>query len=306
MSSGAMVEGLAALGAAMDAVGDSASGPIPESAARSLLKEAEALLSEGPPTTDQRELWWAFLDLTGRPAYLRALPDDLHRRRWNDAVARVIEGTRFTLGDLFEQRVREVPDRMLLQHAGDAHVPGWSYQRAARQIRSVAAALLGPAPGADSPAGAADSPTAAGRPRVVIFAENAMATAAADLACLFHDIFVAPLSVHTDSDTLAWIVERLAVDTVVTDSEDRLLKALRVRDRTGRPTRILRRPTRSWRIPPGPFWRSKPRPPGSPSGRSTPGSAHDRGSGSAMSAPSCSPPAPPAGRRAWRSRSRTW
>ncbi|MFW5952387.1 MAG: AMP-binding protein, partial [Gemmatimonadota bacterium] len=72
-----------------------------------------------------------------------------------------------------------------------------------------------------------------------MMAENSLASAAVDLACLFHDIFVSPLSVHTDADTLAWICERLRLDTAVTDTEERLLKLRDARERTGYPARIL-------------------------------------------------------------------
>lgn len=217
--------------AALEATGS----PPPEAAARSLLAAVEARLAAGPLPASERESWWGFLDATGRSGFLRALGDDAARRRWAEAAFRVIEETRFTLGDLFEQRVREAPERLLFQHADGAHGTDWSYQRAARHLRVLAATLLGPTA---AEAGTSPRPARPG-PRVALFGENAVAIAAADLACLHHDIFVTPLSVHTDADTLAWILERLAIDTVITDSEERLLKVRRARQGVGRPVRVF-------------------------------------------------------------------
>ena len=40
---------------------------------------------------------------------------------------------------------------------------------------------------------------------------NGLDGALCDLACLLHDIFVAPLNIQEDASTLAWICDRLAI-----------------------------------------------------------------------------------------------
>ena len=199
-----------------------------------LLHEVEQLLGAGLPRPEDRDVWWRFLAASGRPRFLRALGDDAARRRWAEAVFTIIEATHYTLGDLFAQVVREIPDHVLFHRADDARAPDWTYERTARHLHATAAMLLGPVP-----ARPATSPAAPGRPRVATLAENSLAIASVDLACLLHDIFVTPLSIHFDVENLAWICQRLLVDTVVTDSEERLLKLHEVRERVGRPTRIL-------------------------------------------------------------------
>ena len=73
------------------------------------------------------------------------------------------------------------------------------------------------------------------RPRVAILAANTLDGAICDLACLLHDIFVAPLNVQEDASTLAWICDRLALTAVVCDSPERLEKLLAVRERVRHP-----------------------------------------------------------------------
>ena len=63
---------------------------------------------------------------------------------------------------------------------------------------------------------------------------NCLDGAVCDLACLMHDIPVAPLNIHEDTATLAWICDRLALSDLIVDGPDRLQRALEIRDRVDR------------------------------------------------------------------------
>lgn len=202
-------------------------GTLTETAARALLDAMADAASRSGRNPGERELWWRALDVTSRSRFLRALGSDAQRRRWADAVFQVLEHTRFGLREMFDQRVASVPERLLFQHARASQAAGWTYQRTARSLRTLAAVFTGD-----------DRPREA-RARVAVLSENSLPSAASDLACLVHDLFVAPLNVHTDVDTLAWMLERLAIDAAVTDTAERLLRLQRVRDRNGRPARIF-------------------------------------------------------------------
>ncbi len=196
-------------------------------AALALVESAEAALratAAGVAPAD----WHAYLDTTARPSFLEALPGPAARSRWADTTFAAIRRSGYTLGTLLAQRVARHPDRMLFEDAREGETPSWTYAQVARYTRTLAAVFL------------ASVPAGPDRPRVAIYAENSIDSACADLACLLHGLLVAPLNVHTDVDTLAWMFDRLAVDTVVTDSDERTARLAAVRARTGRPLRVFR------------------------------------------------------------------
>ena len=169
--------------------------------AASLLQTAE-ILAAGDELSDAA--WRAFLDVTRKPDYLQALPDDAARLRWADTAIAAVRRTGFTLEDLLDQRVAEHADRTWLRQSpldGDA---SWSYGRARDKARAYAAAFL------------AASPT----PRVALLTPNLPRGVFCDLACLLHGILVTPLSPHTDRETLAWICGVLDINIIVTGGKD--------------------------------------------------------------------------------------
>src|SRR5512140_103689 len=107
--------------------------------ALSVLEKAERSLSsgKGPDGKQARE----FLRLTSDPRFLRELgrPDLLDR--WAEASFAMIQRTGYGLRDMFEDRVREDPDRVLFQDMSVSPPRLWSYETAKRHILETAAAL---------------------------------------------------------------------------------------------------------------------------------------------------------------------
>ncbi|HPF71190.1 MAG TPA: AMP-binding protein, partial [Candidatus Krumholzibacteria bacterium] len=200
----------------------------PESAS-AVLEALEGAVAAAPDPADHAA-WMRVLEATRRPEFLTSLPDHAARLRWAEAVFRVVEHARVTLGDLLDQRAAGQPDHVLFRDLTDQDGGDWSYDLVRRRVRGTAALLL--AEGRPAP----DDP----RPlRVALLNANSVGAACADLACLCHDIVVTPLDVHASVENLAWIFDRLDITTAICDSPDRLEKLLAVRQRCRSPFRIF-------------------------------------------------------------------
>ena len=162
-----------------------------------------------------------FLDQSRRPAFLGALPDAAAREAWTRTAFAQIDATGCTLETLLEQRVAEHPDRPWLHDADPERGGAWSFAETRRRARACAAALLH------------DNPS----PRVALFTPNCPQGALADLACLLHGIVVTPVAPATDAETLAWILEAMAVDTLVSGGADQHRLADEAVRLLGRPVR---------------------------------------------------------------------
>ncbi len=196
----------------------------PPQLAEEVLEVADALRVSNQLGQISRETWHRFLKITSRPRFLLSLPSRAHRYRWAEVTFDAIRHSDFGLLEMFRQRVEEHPDRPLFQELDEPEGHFWTYARVARRLESIAAVLY-------------TANTQA--PRVAIYAENSVDSACADLACLFYDIFVTPLSVHFDSKTLAWIFDRLNINIVLTDTEENLRRLSSIRSQVQTPFRLF-------------------------------------------------------------------
>jgi long-chain acyl-CoA synthetase len=196
----------------------------PPQLAEEVLEIADSLRAANQLGQASRETWHHFLKITSRPRFLLSLPSRGDRYRWAELTFDVIRHSDFGLLEMFRQRVEEHPDRPLFQEFDEHEAHFWTYARIAHRLEIMAAVLY----------------TAnAEVPRVAIYAENSVDSACADLACLFYDIFVTPLSVHFDSRTLAWIFDRLNINVVLTDSEENLHRVSLLRNQLKNPFRLF-------------------------------------------------------------------
>jgi len=166
------------------------------------------------------DLWRRFLEFTGESAFLISLPDMESRRAWADLAFWALRRADFGLSSLFDWRRRTRGDTIFLHDLGRPDEPTLTYAQTHQRARLVAAHLLGPATRTRP------------RPGVALLSANTLDGVVCDLACLIHDIPVAPLNIHEDTTTLAWICDRLAIADMVVDTPDRLQRALEIRDRT--------------------------------------------------------------------------
>ena len=189
-------------------------------AAMAVLEEAAVLLSNPSITSD---IWPRWLDLTRSPDFLAALNDDDARYRWADLSVGAVRAGNVTLGTLLDQRTAEHPDRDYLRHATPSDGQTWTYSTVRRQVRRYAAALLSCSP----------------RPRVALITPNSAPGALVDLACLTHDIVVTPLAPNLDAKSLTWILERMAIDVLITGRVEQHELALRALEGHPSPPRHL-------------------------------------------------------------------
>jgi long-chain acyl-CoA synthetase len=198
-------------------------------AALDLLRAAEHALAVAGSEADSpgpgpAVFWHDYLDATRRPRFLRALPDVAARERWAETAFRAIRVSDYSLRTMLEQRAAAHPDRVLFQDRREEGASSWSYAQVARYARAIAGVFL----------------SEAAEPRVAIFCENNVDGAIADLACLTEGILVTPLNIHTDEDTLAWILERLDIGIVLTDTDARQARVEDACRRAGRQVTLFR------------------------------------------------------------------
>lgn len=125
---------------------------------------------------------------------------------------------------MLQQRVAANPGRILFRDAHEANQES-TYAQVAWYTRTLAGVFLQCLPK---------------EPRVAILCDNCIDSACADLACLLYGMLVSPLNVHFDAETLAWIFQRLAIDVVVTDSDERIARLSEVRAILGRDFKLFR------------------------------------------------------------------
>jgi long-chain acyl-CoA synthetase len=202
-----------------------------------LLEAAEAALGQAD-AADAAALH-DYLDATADPTFLQALPDAESRERWARTTFRVIRTSNYSLRTLLQQRVGAHGDRILFEDRREPDAPSWSYAEVARYARSIAGLFL----------------TVNEAPRVAIFCENNVDGAIADLACLCEGILVAPLNTHLDDDTLAWILGRLDINIVVTDTAQRQAAIEKACTEGGREVALFRTGSR-WAGEPAPTRRA--------------------------------------------------
>jgi len=193
--------------------------------ALALLEEAERGLADGKGPDEKRAR--EFLRATSDPRYLRELGRTDLLDRWAEASFAMIRRTGYGLRDMFEDRLRETPDRILFQDMSVSPPRQWSYRAANRHIRETAAAIFA----------LADRDGV--EPRLAIYAENHPEGAFADLACLFYDILDTPVNPHFSPDNLVAVFDALSVNLVLANDRERIALLKEVRTRTARPFLIL-------------------------------------------------------------------
>ena len=190
--------------------------------ASALLSFVADIINAYPDTHINQSVWHDYLDVTRRPAFLGSLPTTEARMQWADLMFRIVEFSQYSLSNMFKQRVGEHPQHALFKEADKPHAK-WTYQQVFDYMKKIAAVFY----------------SAAEQPRVLLYQENSPDGACADLACLTFGILDSPIDRHFDRDTIAFIVKRLGINIVVTDSEARLHRLIEVQKQTGVPFKIF-------------------------------------------------------------------
>jgi len=193
-------------------------------AALDLLAVVEQQLAPEAPDDTGPKTWHDWLYSTGVPDFLECLADRQSREHWADLAFRAIEHSGYSLLTMLQQRVAVHPERVLFHDSREAN-PASTYAQVAWYTRTLAGVFL---------------QSTLKEPRVAILCDNSIDSACTDLACLLYGILVSPLDVHFDAETLAWIFRRLAIDIVVTDSDERLARLSEVRAILGRDFKVFR------------------------------------------------------------------
>ncbi len=189
-----------------------------------ILNSIEILINSGKINEISKAYWFKFLNISAHPDFLEALPDNEMRTKWANLVFIIIQNTEYSLLDMFEQRVEDIPQHVLFQDMSDNQPAFWTYKQVNIQIRQMAAAFYTKVPE---------------DPRLAIFSENTMESATVDLACLMYDIFDAPISTHFKAETIIPLFDSLKINIAVCDTKERLKILEQIRKKTALPFTIF-------------------------------------------------------------------
>ncbi|MFZ4521114.1 MAG: GNAT family N-acetyltransferase [Bacteroidales bacterium] len=178
-----------------------------ENTASRLLQEAEKIFNGRQQDSLQHSFWLNFLNITKKPAFLKALATDDSRTRWTEVVFSILQHTNYGLREMMEQRVSEHPLHVLFKDMTSAVAIEWTYEQIYRHIREIAGVFYQTCPD---------------EPRVAFYTENCLEGACTDLACLMFNIFDTPLSPHFKVDVLLPIFNDLQINIALADTEERL------------------------------------------------------------------------------------
>ncbi|MCP4725372.1 MAG: long-chain fatty acid--CoA ligase [bacterium] len=189
-----------------------------------ILEAAEDILDKTDKVSERTvKVLKRYLKLTGANSYIRALTNLEERNRWAESTFKAILRSNYTLESLFEDRVRSQGEKTLFQEFSGSIQVNWSYERIFKRIKSIAAVIH----------------NCQRTPRVAILSENSVWGACSDLACLTYDILVTPLNVHFDTDTIAYILDRLNINIVITDSNEHVKKLDYIRKKHKKPIKFF-------------------------------------------------------------------
>ena len=180
---------------------------MPQQDANEVLKYVQNIIDSGQIETIKNEEWFRFLDLSGHPDFLLELPDFETRNLWAELVFKIIQHTGFSLKDLFDLRIKELGNHTLFQDMSVNPPAFWSYKQINIMVRELATVFYKAVPK---------------DPRVAIYSDNSVVSASCDLACLFYDIFDAPVSTHFKTNTIVPIFDSVEINIAVCDTSEKL------------------------------------------------------------------------------------
>lgn len=193
--------------------------------AEDIVTMASRLLASGQAESLNPETIRNYLNLTSTSAFLKCLSYPQKNWEWAETCFGFIQKIDYNLLDLFEDRVKENPDRVLFLDLSTLKGEKWTYSEIASYLRLLAGYFYILA-----------SPL---EPRVAIFSENHFDSACSDLACLFYDILVTPLNPTFNLENLEMIFNQLKINIVITDNLERLKQLEQLKQKTGLSFAIL-------------------------------------------------------------------
>ncbi|MDD8020598.1 MAG: GNAT family N-acetyltransferase [Acidobacteriota bacterium] len=193
--------------------------------AEKIVTIASELLATGQAESLRPETIRTYLNLTSSSTFLKNLSYPEKNWDWAETCFQFIQKMNYSLLNLFEDRVKDNPERVLFIDMSSSKSGRWTYLEIASYLRLLAGYfyLL----------------SAPQEPRVAIFSENHFDSACSDLACLFYDILVTPLNASFNLENLELIFNQLKINIVITDNLERLRLLEQLKQATGLNFEIL-------------------------------------------------------------------
>jgi len=154
-----------------------------------------------------RALVWDVLDLIRRPIVLRRI-ESVRRDEWAARVLAAVDASDFTVGALFDQRVRSYGSRVLFQLIEPVGARVLSWRRTATRVEAIARGLL---------------VLEDGRPgRVAIMSDNRIEAALVDLACLTTGIVDVMIPANATEADVAYMLRRAECTVAIVSGAERV------------------------------------------------------------------------------------
>ena len=174
--------------------------------------------------TPEKDLLKDFLHISARSSFLKKLDTRENLLKWSELAFKIIQKTEYGLLDMFSERVKKHPSKILFNDMSLEKPVRWTYEQIFTRISEIASLFLS---------------MKNENPRVAIYMNNSVDAACIDLACLCYDIFDTPISIHFSSDIIAYIINELDIDIIVTDNDERLRTVRKAIQKSGKPVKCI-------------------------------------------------------------------
>ncbi|MFH1726837.1 MAG: GNAT family N-acetyltransferase [Pseudomonadota bacterium] len=177
----------------------------------SILNLVEKIIKDKDLFKIRKQDWFRYLEASRTSSFLLSLKETDLRYRWAETTFVLIKELKYSFKDLFKNRVKSHPKKVLFKEFEAEDEVDWTYLQIDKKLKQIASCLI---------KGRKE------KPRVAIICQNGIESACCDLACLIYGIFISPINVHSNVETLKYIFEELDLNLAIIDSEETVDKLL--------------------------------------------------------------------------------
>ena len=167
--------------------------------------------AEHAVSAEDRASVWSLLDLARRPSVLQRIERD-QLDAWATRLLAAIDVSEFTIGALFDQRVRAYGSRVLFQLSETAGSRVLSWRRTASRVEGIARGLL--------------ALEESGATRVAIASDNRIEAVLVDLACLTTGIVDVMVPANATESDVGYMLRQAECDVVVVANAEQARKVV--------------------------------------------------------------------------------
>ncbi len=158
-----------------------------------------------------------YLDILRQPSFLSKIKDE---KRWTDLIHDLIQGSRFTVYRLFQQRLRDYPDKVFFRVLEGKAQQEYRFKEVGRQVERYARGLAGLLQSFDW-----------NKPLVAFLLENSLAMAELDLACLTSGLVNVMIPANSVPRQIEYILNQSQVPLILVANDKQLAKVKSIKSK---------------------------------------------------------------------------